>query len=113
MQEKRFKRNKEDFICEKCGQENFGNGYTNQCTRCLYSKHVDVNPGDRAEDCGGLMKPVDTYQKKGQNFITHKCQKCKHLKNSKLSNNDSFEEFIRISVNIYNSEKSNPARLEP
>jgi len=97
MQEKKFQRNKEDFICKNCGQENKGDGYTNHCFKCLYSKHVDINPGDRAEDCGGLMQPIDTYQKKGQNFITHKCEKCGFLKNNKLSEKDSFEEFVRIS----------------
>jgi hypothetical protein len=97
MQEKRFQRNKEDFVCDKCGQKNKGNGYTNHCFKCLYSKHVDINPGDRAGDCGGLMQPIDTYYKNNQNFITHKCQKCEHLKNNKLSKNDSFDEFVRIS----------------
>ena len=24
-----------------------GNGYTNHCPKCLWSKHVDINPGDR------------------------------------------------------------------
>ena len=31
--------------------------YTNHCPRCLYSKHVDINPGDRAEQCDGMMEP--------------------------------------------------------
>ena len=97
MQEKIFQRNKEDFICKKCEKENIGNGYTNHCMQCLYSRHVDINPGDRAESCGGLMRPVDTYQKNGQNFITHKCEKCDYLKNNKVSKNDSFEEFVKVS----------------
>jgi len=97
MQEKRFQKNKEDFVCEKCRQKNTGNGYTNHCFKCLYSKHVDVNPGDRAENCGGLMRPIDTYFKKGQNFIIHECVKCGFVKNNKLSKEDSFEEFVKIS----------------
>ena len=97
MQEKKFQRNKENFVCENCGQENNGNGYTNHCFKCLYSKHVDINPGDRAGDCGGLMKPIDTYQKSQQHFITHKCEKCSFTKNNKLSEKDSFEEFVKVS----------------
>ena len=31
METKKFQRNKEDFICEKCGLEVEGNGYTNHC----------------------------------------------------------------------------------
>jgi len=97
MQDKKFQRNTENFVCGKCEKENIGNGYTNHCSSCLYSKHVDINPGDRADGCGGLMEPIDSYQKNGQNFITHKCEKCGHLKNNKLSENDSFDEFVRIS----------------
>ena len=43
-----FTRKVEDFTCEHCGREVHGNGYTNHCPHCLHSKHVDVNPGDRA-----------------------------------------------------------------
>ncbi|MST04461.1 MAG: RNHCP domain-containing protein [Candidatus Pacebacteria bacterium] len=49
---------KEDFVCENCKTEVKGNGYTNHCPVCLYSKHVDVDPGDRLSKCGGLMKPM-------------------------------------------------------
>jgi hypothetical protein len=53
-----FKKTKEDFVCEHCGKPVVGNGYTNHCPECLWSKHVDVNPGDRAATCLGLMEPV-------------------------------------------------------
>ena len=51
-----FIRKTEDFICEHCGREVRGNGYTNHCPYCLWSKHVDINPGDRAAGCGGLKR---------------------------------------------------------
>ena len=60
---KRFSRRTEDFTCEHCGTKVKGNGYTNHCPQCLYSKHVDINPGDRLSDCGGLMEPIDIEQK--------------------------------------------------
>lgn len=53
MQEKKFQRQIEDFVCEKCGKEVKGDGYTDHCPRCLRSKHVDVNPGDRRSKCNG------------------------------------------------------------
>jgi len=56
---KLFQKKKEDFICEKCGFVNVGDGYTNHCQKCLWSKHVDINPGDRAEKCQGLMEPIN------------------------------------------------------
>ena len=38
----------DNFICEKCKQYVFKLGYTarDHCNHCLYSKHVDINPGD-------------------------------------------------------------------
>ena len=35
-------------------------GYScrNHCPNCLYSKHVDKNPGDRQEDCHGMLEPI-------------------------------------------------------
>lgn len=44
----------EEFICENCCKEVSKLGYScrNHCPYCLHSKHVDINPGDRAEECG-------------------------------------------------------------
>ena len=58
MMTKKFQRTKEDFTCEKCNLVVNGSGYTNHCPRCLWSKHVDVNPGDRQATCQGFMEPV-------------------------------------------------------
>ena len=55
---KKFQKHTEDFTCEHCGAFLQGNGYTNHCSRCLWSKHVDNSPGDRANSCRGLMKPI-------------------------------------------------------
>ena len=97
MQIKTFQKNKEDFICQNCGQQNIGNGYTNHCARCLYSKHVDINPGDRAEECNSLMEPIEIFDKSNQIYIKHKCLKCDFERNNKISQNDSFQEVIKIS----------------
>jgi len=84
-------------VCENCGFEIIGNGYTNHCPHCLWSKHVDINPGDRASNCGGMMEPV-TYEKTSDGVsIVHKCQKCRHLKKNKLSNEDDFEKLLKLS----------------
>lgn len=97
MQTKTFQKNKEDFICEKCGYKNIGNGYTNHCSQCLYSKHVDINPGDRKETCNSLMKPIEVLNKNGETYIKHKCQKCGFERNNKISSKDNFDAMIKIS----------------
>jgi hypothetical protein len=66
----------EDFLCEHCGFSVQGSGYTNHCPRCLWSKHVDVEPGDRAEACGGLMEPVRLEGSSPDYRIVHRCTRC-------------------------------------
>ena len=50
MEQKRFTKNDNGFICAHCGKEVEPLGYTsrNHCPFCLWSLHVDINPGDRA-----------------------------------------------------------------
>jgi Zn finger protein HypA/HybF involved in hydrogenase expression len=91
LETKKFKRNQEDFKCEHCGHEVKGNGYTNHCPACLWSKHVDVNPGDRAATCGGMMKPIMVEMEKQEYILTHECEKCGHSKRNKMSLDDDFD----------------------
>jgi len=97
-----FTKKKEDFVCEKCGVEVKGNGYTNHCPKCLWSKHVDVFPGDRLEDCGGLMKPILVEKEKGHYVLTHKCLICGGTKRNKTEEKDNFDEIIKLSNKIGN-----------
>ena len=101
---KQFTRTIEDFLCEHCGEQVKGNGYTNHCPKCLYSKHVDKNPGDRTEICGGLMKPEQTELQNGGYFIIQKCVKCKFVRRAKMRPEDSFDEAVRIQK-IYTEKK--------
>lgn len=93
-----FIKNTENFVCEKCEKEVVGNGYTNHCPECLWSKHVDVYPGDRANTCGGMMEPVGVDKKGSQYIVTHKCVKCGLLKTNKAIREDSFDMIIQISA---------------
>ena len=93
---KLFQRKIEDFVCENCGYKVTGTGYTNHCPKCLYSKHVDINPGDRAENCGGLMEPVGIEQDHGEYTIIHKCLKCGRLRKNKAAPEDDFNQIIAL-----------------
>lgn len=94
-----FIKNKEDFVCEKCGTNVVGNGYTNHCPNCLWSKHVDVFPGDRSATCGGMMEPVSVNKKGSEYVITHKCEKCGFVKSNKTIKEDNFQMIVQISAN--------------
>lgn len=93
-----FKKTTENFVCSKCGTEVEGNGYTNHCPACLWSKHVDISPGDRAEDCGGMMEPI-RVEKKGKEYtIIHKCTVCGVEKPNKAVKDDNFQMLIQVSA---------------
>ncbi len=94
---KLFQKKKEDFVCEKCGFTNVGDGYTNHCQKCLWSKHVDINPGDRAEICGGIMEPIDLVNINNVFYIIHKCTKCFKERKNRAQKGDDFNELIKLS----------------
>jgi hypothetical protein len=93
---RKFIRKIEDFTCRHCGKKIKGNGYTNHCPFCLWSEHVDVNPGDRACQCQGQMKPIKIEKSKKGLVIIHRCQKCAHEKKNKVNENDNFEAILKI-----------------
>lgn len=96
---RKFQRQIEDFTCENCGAKVKGNGYTNHCPACLWSKHVDINPGDRESTCGGLMKPIDIELKKGEYILIQQCIKCKHIRKNKVVKEDDMNKVIEFSKN--------------
>lgn len=97
MPSTKFKRNIENFICEHCGVEVVGNGYTNHCPKCLWSKHVDIHPGDREAECKGMMKPTSTEGKEGEWVIVHTCEKCGYQKRNKVAKEDEMESVFAVS----------------
>lgn len=90
-----FERKVEDFTCEHCGAEVKGNGYTNHCPKCLWGKHVDIEPGDRAETCGGMMEPVRIEGIADKYVIIHKCTKCGLERPNKAAPEDDPEAIVR------------------
>lgn len=93
---KRFQKRAEDFICTQCGFEVTGNGYTNHCSRCLYSRHVDIHPGDRAAQCGGLMEPIG-IEPFGKGWkILLRCLACRHERKNKVVETDEFSAVLAL-----------------
>ncbi|MBQ4150818.1 MAG: RNHCP domain-containing protein [Clostridia bacterium] len=89
MESKRFTKNDSGFICRNCGKEvlPLGSSSRNHCPFCLCSIHIDINPGDRANDCLGIMDPikVEINPKKGY-VILHRCRKCGEIKRNRAAN---------------------------
>ena len=72
------------------------------CYYCLYSKHVDINPGDRLNPCKGLLKPIQIEKYKDTYKIIYKCNKCNQLHKNIIAIDDDFNEIINISKNKNN-----------
>jgi len=92
---RRFQRTVENFTCAHCGAPNIGDGYTNHCRACLYSRHVDVSPGDRESTCGGMMRPVSVHRSKGRWKLTHECEQCGFTR-ANLVRDDETDAVIRL-----------------
>ncbi len=92
----------EDFTCENCGFEVKKLGYTarDHCPNCLYSKHVDINPGDRQNTCKGLLKPVGIEKFKDSFKILYKCEKCKNDHKNIMATDDNMDLIIEISKEV-------------
>ena len=85
---KNFTMRDEAFICEHCKEEVNPLGYTarDHCPHCLYSKHVDIMPGDRQNEC------KDTYK------ILYKCTKCNQEHKNIIATDDDMDLIIKLSV---------------
>lgn len=97
---KLFQKKVEDFICQNCQEKVKGNGYTNHCPKCLWSKHVDINPGDRESKCQGMMKPIKVEVEGGEYLLTFQCKKCGFERRKKVEKNDNFDEVLKLAKNI-------------
>lgn len=77
------------FECEHCGQIvlPLTNGsYRNHCPACLWSKHVDIVPGDRASECGALMAPAGLDHRPGKGWlIVHRCVRCGAVRPNRIA----------------------------
>jgi len=99
MKNKRFTKNDEGFICKNCEKavEPLIYSSRNHCPFCLHSVHADIMPGDRLNDCGGILEPFLTQPdlKKGW-IINFRCLKCgAHVRN-KAAKDDNKSLLIKL-----------------
>lgn len=94
-----FIKNDNEFICLNCSKkvEKLVYSSRDHCNHCLYSIHVDITPGDRANDCKGILIPqnVEISSKKGE-VIVYKCSKCGKIIKNIVAKDDSREVIYNI-----------------
>ena len=92
----------EGFNCLKCKIDvspHPEGSCRNHCNHCLYSLHVDLEvPGDRANPCMGLMKPIaiELNKKKGPRIL-HLCQKCGFKGYNRCAPDDNWDLICELS----------------
>lgn len=100
-----YKRNpcNEGFKCKSCHFDVFpagaGSGHRNHCPHCLSSQHLDITPGDRLADCGGVMEAISVWvRKNGEWAILHRCRICGHISSNRIAADDNPLKLMSIAV---------------
>ena len=93
----------ESFICRNCGYPvvpaGAGSDHRNHCPNCLCSVHLDIEPGDRESDCGGLMEPVAVWvRKNGEWAIIHRCRQCGAFSSNRVAADDNPVKLMSIAM---------------
>ena len=91
------------FECKLCGRlvtpQGAGSDHRNHCPNCLSSLHVDIEPGDRASDCGGIMEPVAVWVRSGGDWaIIHLCKRCGTLSSNRVAADDNPMKLMSIAM---------------
>ncbi|WP_407384928.1 RNHCP domain-containing protein [Ruminococcus sp.] len=94
---------KESFTCKSCGREvvptGAGSNHRNHCPNCLCSQHLDIEPGDRAADCGGLMEPIAVWvRKNGEWAIIHRCRICGAFSSNRIAADDNPMKLMSLAM---------------
>lgn len=81
------------------GPEDAGTKHRNHCPNCLSSLHLDIEPGDRAADCGGIMEPIAVWvRKSGEWALIHRCRICGNLSSNRIAADDNPAKLISIAM---------------
>lgn len=93
----------ESFVCKNCGRPvaaaGAGTDHRNHCPNCLCSKHVDIEPGDRAADCGSIMDPIAVWvRKNGEWAIIHRCRRCGALSSNRVAADDNPMKLMSLAM---------------
>ena len=91
------------FECKHCGRtvvpEGAGSDHRNHCPYCLFSQHLDIIPGDREADCGGVMEPIAVWvRKNGEWAIIHRCKVCGALSSNRIAADDNPMKLMSLAM---------------
>lgn len=96
------------FTCKACGwpvaSGGAGSNHRNHCPNCLYSVHLDNEPGDRESDCHGCMEPIGVWvRKSGEWAIIHRCTICGKLSSNRVAADDNPMKLMALAMRPFGS----------
>ena len=91
------------FNCTHCHQavitQAAGTAHRNHCPWCLWSRHVDDVPGDRASGCQGAMEPIAVWARPGGDWaILHRCRTCGEIRSNRIAGDDNELALLALAV---------------
>ena len=105
------------FTCKNCGNtvvpEGAGSDHRNHCPYCLFSLHLDQEPGDRASDCHGRMEPIGVWvRKNGEWALIHRCTVCGKLDSNRVAADDNPMKLLSIAMKPFANPILSPEGLQ-
>ncbi len=92
-----------DFTCIHCrqvvGARSYGTSHRNHCPHCLWSRHVDEEPGDRRCPCRSPMEPIAIEVRgRGEWAIVHRCTGCGTLRTNRAAGDDHVLALLSLAL---------------
>ena len=102
-QRTRARRSSGTFRCRHCGLDVSldapGTAHRNHCPNCLWSRHLDDSPGDRAAECGSSMEPIAICVRgNGEWVLLHRCSGCGEIHLNRTAADDSPLLLVSLAV---------------
>ncbi len=91
------------FTCTRCRAQvptlSYGTRHRNHCPLCLWSRHVDDEPGDRRCACRQAMEPVAIEVRlDGEWAIVHRCTGCGTLRTNRIAGDDDERALLALAL---------------
>lgn len=91
------------FHCRHCdavvSDRAVGSAHRNHCPHCLWSRHLDDQPGDRAAGCGATMEPIAiSVRGSGEWVLIHRCTRCDVLRANRTAGDDDPTMLLKLAV---------------
>ena len=91
------------FRCRRCRldvpTDAPGTAHRNHCPSCLWSRHLDLAPGDRAASCASSMEPIAvTVRHDGEWALVHRCTGCDAMRVNRVAGDDNPRTLMQIAV---------------